>query len=69
VLLADENQRAWGKTSPIATLFATDLTWIAVGFDPDLDSERPLTNCFLEVLALQNLTCDQNYGRDCPYSV
>jgi hypothetical protein len=69
VILAGENQRVWRKTYPSATLFATDLTWTAVGLTLTFTVKRPLTNRFLKVLALQNHMYEQYHGWGCPYSV
>jgi hypothetical protein len=39
-----ENRRNWRKSCPSATLSTTNATWIDLGANPGLRSERPVTN-------------------------
>jgi hypothetical protein len=41
-----ENQRAWRKTCPSASLSTTNPTWTDLGANRGLCSERPAPNCF-----------------------
>jgi hypothetical protein len=44
MIMTRENQRAWRKTYPNATLSTTNPTWAAMGGNQDLNSEKPAIN-------------------------
>jgi hypothetical protein len=52
IILTGENQRTWRKTCPSPTLSTTNLTWIDMGTNVGLCSERPGANRLNHGMAL-----------------
>jgi hypothetical protein len=59
--LTGENRSTRGKTCTSATLSTTNLTWTDPGSNPDLRSDRPVTNRLSHGMTLFGLLLFNSY--------